>query len=247
MAHDKEVTSFFSLPLELRDLIYGFCFQDSQQQCHQCGSIGTPRFNIRASLPQLRLASRQVRIEYDRRWHLNSTLKFSVASYNPFLKSFERPLPQLPRLAAMSTVVNVDLEFHGFIKVHWDLPQYLTILDFVIPALPTLIKDLPRLKKLTMSMQFLNESCSWAQKVIWAFEKLDAVFEDVKDGYPQLAKLVELNAITAFCSKRGDVEYVKFVTWNPKGGLRYDREDLDARLRSCSHLARCPGRGREYS
>lgn len=244
---NNEATNFFSLPPELRDLIYDFCFQDSQQQYHQCGSIGTPRFAIRTSLPQLRLASRQVKTEYDRRWPLNSTLSFSVASYNPFLKSFERPLPRPPRLAAMSTTVKVDLEFHGFIKVHWDLPQYLTMLDFITPVLPTLIEDLPHLEKLTVSMHFVNESCSWAQKVIRAFEKLDAVFEEVKAGYPQLGKLIELNAINAFCSKRDGVEYVKFVTWSPKRGLRYDGEDLDARLRSCSRLASCPGRGREYS
>lgn len=244
---NKEITIFFTLPPELRDLIYDFCFQDSQQQCRQCGSMGTPRFDIRASLPQLRLANRQVKTEYDRRWPLNSTLNFSVASYNPFLKSFERPLPRSPRLATMSTVVSVDLEFHGFVKVHWDLPQYVTILDFVTPALSTLIKDLPHLEKLFVSMRFMNESCSWAQKVIRAFERLDAVFEDVKADYPQLAKLVELNAINAFCSKRDGVEYVKFVTWSPKRGLDHDREDLAARLRCCSRLARCPGRGREYS
>ena len=244
---NKEVTTFFSLPPELRDLIYDFCFQDMQQQCHQCGSIGTPRFSTRASLPQLRLTSRQVKTEYDRRWPRSSTLNFSVASYNPFLKSFERPLPEPPRLAAMSTVVSVDLEFHGFVKVHWDLPQYVTILDFVTPALSTLIKDLPHLEKLFVSMRFMNESCSWAQKVIRAFARLDAVFEDVKADYPQLAKLVELNAINAFCSKRDGVEYVKFVTWSPKRGLDYDREDLAARLRCCSRLARCPGRGLEYS
>lgn len=247
VACNNEITSFFSLPLELRDLIYDFCFQDAQQQCRQCGSIGTPRFDIRASLPQLRLANRQVKIEYDRRWRLNSTLNFSIASYNPFLKPFERPLPRPTRLAAMSTVVNVDLEFHGFIKVHWDLPQYLTILDFITPALSSLIEDLPHLETLVVSMHFMNENCMWAQNVIRAFEKLDAVFEDVKADYPQLAKLVELNAINAFCLDRDGVEYVKFVTWTPRGGLGYDREDLNARLRYCSHFARCPGRGREYS
>ena len=244
---NKEITTFFSLPPELRDLIYDFCSQDSQQQCHQCGSIGTPRFDIRASFPELRLANRQVKTEYDRRWPLNSTLNFYVANYNPFLKSFERPLPRPPRLAAMSTAVSVNMEFHGFVKVHWDLPQYFTILDFVTPALPTLIENIPHLEKLIVSMYFMNESCSWAQKVIRAFEKLDAVSEDVKAAYPQLAKLVELNAINAFCSKQDDVEYVKFVTWSPKRGLRYDREDLDARLRCCTSLVRCPGRGREYS
>ena len=247
VACDKQTTSFFSLPPELRDLIYDLCFQDQRQQCHQCGSIGTPRFTIRASLPQLRLVNRRLKTEYDRRWPLNSTLTFSIASYNPFLKSFERPLPRPPRVVAMSTVANVDLEFHGFMKAHWDLPRYLTILDFVTPALPTLIEDLPHLERLSVSMHFMNESCSWVEKVIRAFEKLDAVFEDVKAKYPQLAKLVELNAINAFCSKGDGVEYVKFVTWSPKGGVRYDREDLDARLRSCTRLDRCPGRGREYT
>lgn len=247
VACDNETIGFFSLPLELRDLIYDFCFHDQQQQCHQSGSIGTPRFDTRASLPQLRLVDRRLKTEYDRRWPLNSTLDFSVASYNPFLKTFERPLPRPPRLAAMSTVVSVDLEFHGSIKAHWDLPQYVTILDFTIPALPTLIEDLPHLRKIKVSMRFLNESCSWAEKVIRAFERLDAVFEDVKAEYLQLAKLVELNAINAFCSKRDGVEYVKFVTWSPKGGLRCNKEDLGARLRSCSHLTGCPGRGREYS
>jgi hypothetical protein len=247
VACDKEITSFFSLPPELRDLIYDFCFQDQQQQCHQCGSIGTPRFSIRASLLQLRLANRQVRTEYDRRWPLNSALNLSVVSYNPFLKSFERPLPRPPRLAVMSTVVSVDLEFHGFIKVHWDLPRYLTILDFITPALSPLIEHLPYLEKLIVSMHFLYESCSWAKKVVRSLEKLDSVFEDVKAGYPQLAKLVELNAINAFCSERDGVEYVKFVAWSPKGGVRYDKEALDVRLRYCSSLAKCPGRGREYS
>lgn len=166
VTYDKEITSFFSLPPELRDLIYDFCFQDEEQQCHQCGSLGTPSFEIRASLPQLRLANRQVRTEYDMRWPLNSYLKFSVASYNPFLKSFERPLPRPPRLAAMSTVVNVDLEFHGFIKVHWDLPRYLTILDFIMPALTTLVEDLPHLERLKVSMHFLRESCGWALSLI---------------------------------------------------------------------------------
>jgi hypothetical protein len=247
VACDKEITSFFSLPPELRDLIYDFCFQDEEQQCHQCGSLGTPRFNTRASLPQLRLASRQVKTEYDRRWPLNSALNLSVASYNPFLKSFERPLPRPPRLAAMSTIVNVDLEFHGFVKVHWGLPRYLTILDFIVPALPALIADLPHLENLLVSMHFLRGSCGWAEKVIRSFEKLDTMFEDVKAGYPLLAKLVELSAVNAFCSKRDGVEYVKFVTWTPEGGLRYDGEDLAARMRCCSHLADCPGRGREYS
>lgn len=247
VALNKEITSFFSLPPELRDLIYDFCFQDEEQQCHQCGSLGTPRFEIRASLPQLRLASRQVKTEYDRRWLLNSTINLSIASYNPFLKCFERPLPRPPRLAAMSTIVNVDLEFHGFIKVHWDLPRYLTVLDFVTPALTTLVKDLPHLEKLVVSMHFLRESCGWARKVVRSFDKLDAMFSDVKIGYPQFTKLVELNAISAFCSKRGVVENVKFVTWTPKGGLRYDEEDLAARLRYCSNFAGCPGRGREYS
>lgn len=246
-AWDKETTGFFSLPLELRDLIYDFCFQDQQQQCHQCGSIGTPRFDIRASLPELRLANRQIKTEYDRRWPLHSALKLSIASYNPFLKAFERPLPQPPRVAAMSTVASVDLEFHGFIKVHWALPRYLTVLDFVIPALQNLVGNLPHLVKLEVSMHFMNESCSWAQNVIWAFEKLDAVFQNVKIDYPQLAKLVELNAINAFCSRGEGVEYVKFVTWSPKGGLRYDKENLDARLWSCSSWDMCPGRGREYS
>lgn len=247
VACDKESTGFFSLPPELRDLIYDFCFQDQQQQCHQCGSIGTPRFDICASLPQLRLANRQVKIEYDRRWPLNSALNFSVASYNPFLRSFERPLPRPPRLAAMSTVLNVDLEFHGFIKAQWDLPRYSSILDFLVPVLPTLIEDLPHLERLRVSMHFKNERCSWAEKVIKSFERLDAVLEDVKADYPLLVKLVELNAINAFCSGRDGVEYMKFVTWTPIGALRYDEESLDARLRSCSHLARCPGRGREYS
>jgi hypothetical protein len=246
-ARDEEITSFLSLPPELRDLIYDFCFQDEEQQCLQCGSIGTPRFSIRASLPQLRLANRQVKSEYDRRWPLNSALNLAIVSYNPFLKSFERPLPRPPYLAAMSTVVNVDLEFHGFIKANWDLPRYLTILDFVTPALPALIEDLPYLEKLVVSMHFLYESCGWAEKVIRAFEKLDAVFEDVKAGYPQLAKLVELNAINAFCSNGDGVEYVKFVTWTPKGGVRYDKDALNARLGYCSSFASCPGRGREYS
>jgi hypothetical protein len=247
VAYNKEITSFFSLPPELRDLVYDFCFLDEEQQCHQCGSLGTPRFNIRASLPQLRLASRQVKTEYDRRWPLNSALNLSVVSYNPFLKCFERPLPRPPRLAAMSTVASVDLEFHGFIKVHWDLPRYLTILDFIMPALTTLVEDLPHLERLKVSMHFLRESCGWAQKIIRAFEKLDTMFEEVKCSYPQLAKLVELNAINAFCSKQDGVEYVKFVTWSPDGGLRYDEEDLAARLQFCSHFAGCPGRGREYS
>lgn len=244
---DDEITGFFSLPPELRDLIYDFCFQDEEQQCHQCGSLGTPRFNIRASLPQLRLANRQIKTEYDRRWPLNSTLNMSIASYNPFLKTFERPLPRPPRLAAMSTVASVDLEFHGFIKARWGLPQYLTILDFMTPALPTLLEGLPYLEKLIVSMHFLRESCGWPEKVIRAFEKLDTMFEDVKAGHPLLAKLVELNAINAFCSEREGVEYVKFVTWSPKGGVRYNREDLSARLRYCSSLAGCPGRGLEYS
>jgi len=247
VARDKKITSFFSLPPELRDLIYDFCFQDEEQQCLQCGSIGTPHFNSRASLPQLRLAKRRVQTEYDRRWPLNSSLNFSLTSYNPILKAFERPVPRPPRLAAMSTVVSVDLEFHGFVKVHWDLPRYLTILDFVLPALPTLVEDLPHLEKLVVSMHFLYESCGWAQKVIRAFEKLDAVFEDVKAGYPQLARLVELNAMNAFCSERDGVEYVKFVTWSPNGGIKYDKEGLVARLRCCSSLTKCPGRGREYS
>jgi hypothetical protein len=247
VACDREITSFFSLPPELRDLIYDFCFQDEEQQCHQCGSLGTPRFNTRASLLQLRLASRQVKSEYDMRWPLNSTLTFTVASYNPFLKSFERPLPRPPRLAAMSAVLSVDLEFHGFVKVHWDLPRYLTILDFILPALPALIEDLPRLEKLVVSMHFLRESCGWAQKIIRAFEKLDTLFEEVKCSYPQLAKLVELNAINAFCSERDGVEFVKLVTWTPKGGLRYEEEDLAARLRFCSNFAGCSGRGLEYS
>lgn len=247
ICYKKETTGFFSLPPELRDLVYDFCFQDKQQQCHQCGSIGTPRFDISASLPQLRLVNRRVKTEYDRRWPLNSTLNFSIASYNPFLKSFERPLPRSPRLAAMSTVLNVDLKFHGFVKVHWDLPRYRTILDFIIPALSALIKDLPNLEKLKVSLHFLNENCDWAEKVIRTFEKLGAVFEDVKAEDPQLVKLVELNAINAFCSKRDGVEYVRFVTWSPKGGLEYDKEHLTARLRYCSHLARCPGRGHEYS
>jgi hypothetical protein len=247
VARDKKTTSFFSLPPELRDLIYDFCFQDEEQQCHQCGSLGTPRFEIRASLPHLRLANRQVKSEYDMRWPLNSTVNLSIASYNPFLKTFERPLPRPPRLAAMSTIVSVDLEFHGFVKVHWDLPRYLTILDFINPALSTLVEDLPHLEKLVVSMRFSRESCGWAQKVIRAFEKLDAMFEDVKAGYSQLAKLVELNAINAFCSEREGVEYVKFVTWSPKGGLRYDEEALAALLRYCSKFAGCPGRVREYS
>jgi hypothetical protein len=240
VACDEKITSFFSLPPELRDLIYDFCIQDVEQQCLQCGSIGTPRFNVRASLPQLRLANRQVKTEYGRRWPLNSALNLSIVSYNPFLKSFERPLPRSPRLAAMSTIVSVDLEFHGFIKVHWDLPRYLTILDFVTPALPTLVEDLPYLEKLIVSMHFLYESCGWAEKVIRAFEKLDAVFEDVKAGYPQFAN-------NAFCSERDGVEYVKFVMWSPKGGLRYDKTALNARLGYCSSFASCPGRGREYS
>jgi hypothetical protein len=37
VALNKEITSFFSLPPELRDLIYDFCFQDEEQQCHQSG------------------------------------------------------------------------------------------------------------------------------------------------------------------------------------------------------------------
>lgn len=119
VACDKQATGFFTIPPELRDLIYDFRLQDKQQQCDQCGSIGTPLFAIRASLPQLRLTSRRVKTEYDRRWPLNSALNLCVASYNPFLRSFERPLPRPPRLAAMSTVVSVDLEFHGFIKAHW--------------------------------------------------------------------------------------------------------------------------------
>lgn len=163
VACDKEITSLFSLPPELRDLIYDFCLQDKQQQCRQCGSIGTPRFDVRASLPQLLLASRRVKIEYDRRWTLNSALNLCVASYNPFLRSFERPLPRPPRLAAMSTVVSVDLEFHGFIKAHWGLPRYRTVLDFIVPALRALVEVIPNLEKLKVSMYFMNESCSWAQ------------------------------------------------------------------------------------
>ena len=147
----------------------------------------------------------------------------------------------------MSTVVSVDLEFHGFIKAHWDLPRYRTVLDSIVPALRALVEDIPNLEKLKVSMHSMNESCSWAEKVIRSFQKLDAVFEDVKAEYSQLAKLVELNAINAFCSKRDGVEYVKFVTWTPKGGLRCDKEGLATRLRSCSRLARCPGRGCEYS
>ena len=234
---DEKISDFLSLPLELRERIYNFCFQDSQQEYEDCGPIGTPKFNIRAPLPQLRLANRQVKTEYDKHWPKNTALDFSVAYYNPFFTSFG-PLPRLPRRAAMSTVVSVELEFHKVIWVHYDLPPHLTILEFIPAALPNLVEDLPLLERLNVSLRFGYQDCGWMEKVIRSFEKLDAMFEDVRDDYPGLAKLAELKAV--WTRDDGVSRNVAFVTWSPGGGVWYDREALHARLRDCAQVDRCP-------
>lgn len=239
---NKDVARFFALPIELRDKIYDFCYQEEQQRQEQCGRITRPAtmlYNIRAPIPQLRLVNQQVKAEYDKRWPLNSTLDFSVDEYNPALEFFE-PLPRLPRLAAMSTTVNVGLKLHRYIGAHYDLPRHLTVLDFIPAALPNLVEDLLHLKRLEVSLYFEYQTCHWVQKVIRSFGKVDTMFGDVKADYPRLAKLVKLNAVW---SELDGNKNVRLPTWTPGDGLNYDKGALEARLKNCSRYDRCTRKG----
>lgn len=237
LACNKDGARFFTLPTELRDKIYDFCYQEEQQQSQRYRA--TLLYNIHAPIPQLRLVNQQVKTEYDERWPLNSTLDFSVNNYNPTSERFE-PLPRLPRLAAMSNMVNVDLKFHFYVGAYYDLPPHLTVLCFIPPALPNLVEDLPRLKRLNVSLYFENQTCKWIQKVIWSFEKVDTMYHDVKADYPRLAKLVKLNAVW---SELDGHENVRLATWTPGDGLNYDKEALEARLENCSRYDRCTRKG----
>jgi hypothetical protein len=179
--------------------------------------------------------NRQVKSEYDKRSPLNSTLDISVTEYGPKVGRNQQ-LPRLPRLAAMSTVVSVDLMFHRHLRLYYEAQRYLTMLPYLPPVLPDLAEDLPHLQRLTVSLYFEDEMCDWIQEVIRSFETIDATFEDEKLNYPRLAKLAELNAIW---SKLDGVENVRLATWTRGGGVEYDKEALAARLRSCSTHAHC--------
>ena len=254
MAGSDDNPGFLSLPPELRDRIYDFCFQDRQLKHDRSGSLRfkTVCYNIRASLPHLRLVNRQVKAGYDKGSPLNSTLDISVTEYGPKVGRHQQ-LPRLPRLAAMSTIVSVDLMFHRHLRLYYEARGYLTMLPYLAPVLPDLAEDLPHIQRLTVSLHFEDETCDWIQEVIRSFENVDTMFkdekvnekvnenvdtmlEDKKFNYPQLAKLAQMNAIW---SKLDGLENVRLVRWTPGGGVDYDKEALAARLQSCSTHAHC--------
>jgi hypothetical protein len=240
MAPSEDITGFLKLPPELRDRIYDFCFQEKQQKHDRSGfrRAGTTCFDIRASLPQLRLANRQVKSEYNKRSPLNSILEAPVTNYNFYTERYEQ-LSLLPRLAAMSTVVSVSLEFHNHIDAYYycdDLQLDLRMLTSINPALTELVEALPHLKRLNVSMYFLNQTCSWVQEVMSFSQKVYTVLDAGMINYPQLAKLAELSLIW---SKLDGIENVRPATWTPEGGFECDEETFGMRLRSCPTYTHC--------
>lgn len=95
---------FFSLPAELRDMIYDHLWQDVEEDRDHL------RFDICTTIPELRLISRQFRSEYDERISANEhknlvtvTQLYEASPYDPSKEV------SFPRLAAQSTGLTINI------------------------------------------------------------------------------------------------------------------------------------------
>jgi hypothetical protein len=100
----KMICKFFSLPAELRDMIYDHLWQDIEEDRDHL------RFNICTIIPELRFVNHQFKSEYDERIeandHKNTVTVSQLYESGPYDPSNEVPLP---RLAAQSTSLTINI------------------------------------------------------------------------------------------------------------------------------------------
>lgn len=100
----KMIFKFFSLPAELRDMIYDHLWQEVEQETDNL------RFNICTTIPELRLVNQQFKSEYDERIaaneHNNTVAVTQLYDSSPYDPSKEI---SLPRLATQSTSLTITI------------------------------------------------------------------------------------------------------------------------------------------
>lgn len=100
----KMIFKFFSLPAELRDMIYDHLWQEIEE------ATDNLRFNICTTIPELRLVNGQFKFEYDERIaaneHNNTVAVTQLYDSSPYDPSEE---VYLPRLAAQSTSLTITI------------------------------------------------------------------------------------------------------------------------------------------
>ena len=189
---EHEVAGLFRLPPELRDLIYDHCYQ-KQRYMDAKTPPGCPvlYFDIRTPLPQLRMVSRRVQIEYDKRSLANRYLQLSLEEFIPHFKPYDR----LPRLARTSTRLDLRLEFtDGFMK-YWDSPGGLTLPEIISSALPTLHEDLPDVKDLRVCIRFGVLYCNYIPRLMRSMERFAGMSKEFRAKFTRLENLTVISMV----------------------------------------------------
>jgi hypothetical protein len=169
MDNDSAKSFFGMLPRELRDKIYDLTFDYE---------IETDSYllQFRASLPHLRLISRQFKDEYDEQTPRNAT--FSITDRGPLPPTLRHEILVLspPRLATHCTALEITQNMYD--TPHTNSSQLRTLLHFRCATLtPFITQHLPNLRRVHIRANF-----NFARN----FDLIDdpaAPFEDALDAF----------------------------------------------------------------
>lgn len=230
---NQEFAGFFDLPPELRDQIYDYCHRTCRYR-----NVNTPAgrpifsFEVRAPLLKLRMVCRRTQIEYDKRSPANRHMKLSLKCFHPSWKPYDR----LPRLAAMSSTLDLDLDFvHSFMS-NWDSTPEYSVQEIISSALPTIIEGLPHVKDVRVYMHFEEYYCNWIQRIVRSMVRFDDTFEETQSTYPRIQHLKAISVVWDTLDGFRDVQLTK---WTSEDGLSFNPAALHTHRKDCARYDWC--------
>ena len=207
---DSKPGFFKTLPRELRDAVYDLLHQEVTEY------VDKLQFHTRAVIVELRLISRQFRMEYDERSAMNEHNNHLTIKDDVDFKFDEKSsgvAMRCPALATHSTKLTLNLLVCLGDNYHFDACE--ADVGWHIPWIKSLLQSLPHLRNIYLRLNLVSPSC----------------INTILDRATLLASLPNLVSIkiagSASLESLGSADHsVHLATWTKQHGLQVDQEAI---------------------